>query len=224
MKYLLLTAFMLTTSIISAQNTKPIDQRNQLEKEDSNNLFNTEDRTNLDILQALELASIRINKFDIGTFEKSYQFKVFADTYINGSLSMTDTLISYTNEYSYWVDKEHYIGFIDQLKIFTKTDDNKSTLKFQTYALSTKKDISLQRSNSKQFFNWREFKDTKWQLNEKVPLLVFASSWEDKTYGFQRFCGIAKLTNEHEQTKELLTSSPHYIIISYKITEIPHDD
>jgi hypothetical protein len=49
-------------------------------------------------------------------------------------------------------------------------------------------------------------------------LLIFASSWKDKTYNFHRFCGVVSLKENDKQTNELLTSSPKYYLISYKVT------
>ena len=96
------------TSVLSyAQSEKPIDDRPQLEKEDSNDLYNQSQMTTLDLLQALELASIRVHKFNIGAFEKEYKLLVFADEYVNGKLIKTDTLINYTNDYGFWIDGEY---------------------------------------------------------------------------------------------------------------------
>ncbi|BAO74604.1 DUF5041 domain-containing protein [Winogradskyella sp. PG-2] len=51
-------------------------------------------------------------------------------------------------------------------------------------------------------------------------MLIFASSWLDKEYNFHRFCGVVNLKDDDEKTTELLTSSPNYIVINYKISEI----
>ncbi|MBZ9618997.1 DUF5041 domain-containing protein [Psychroflexus lacisalsi] len=76
------------------------------------------------------------------------------------------------------------------------------------------------KTNSGQFYNWREYENTQWKLNTKVPLLIFASSWLDKEYNFHRFCGVVKLKENDERTQELLDYSPNYIVINYKISEI----
>ena len=195
------------------------DTRTQLQKEDSNNLYNQEEITKLDLLEALDLASIRIHKFAIGTFDKEYKLQIFADEYKQAEIVKTDTLLDYNNLYGYWVDGNHYPGFIDQIKVFSKTEDNQAELLIKTYALSTRKELGLEIDDERQFFNWREFEKTVWKIDQKVPLLVFASSWLDKKYDFHRFCGVVKLNKDNEETKELLSLSPNYIIISFLITE-----
>jgi hypothetical protein len=195
------------------------DTRSQLEKEDSNNAYGQEKITKLDLLEALDLASIRIHKFALGEFDKEYNLRIVADEYYQGKIVNTVTLLDENNLYSYWVDGKHYPGYIDQIKVFSKTEDNQAVLLIKTYALSTKKEISLTREDERQFFNWREFEKTPWEIDKKVPLLIFASSWLDKKHDFHRFCGVVMLNEGDKETKQLLRSSPNYIIISYQVSE-----
>lgn len=220
MKNLILIPLIFLSLNLFSQNEKNLDKRSQLEKEDSNDMYNQSKITTLDLLQALELASIRIFKFDIGEFDKEYRLQIFSEEYVNSKLIKTDTLIDYKNDYSFWIDKKYNQGFIDQIKIFTKTEENISTLSLNTYALGSKKEINLGKNDHRQFYNWRAYEDTKWKLNKKIPLLVFASSWLDKKYNFHRFCGVVKLKEGDERTAELLKYSPNYIVINYKISEI----
>lgn len=218
-KFFLLTLILISTNIYS-QSEKQVDKRPQIEKEDSNDLYNQSEMTTLDLLQALELAFIRIHKFDIGTFDKEYKLQIFADEYINGKLIKTDTLVDYKNDYGYWIDGKYNQGFIDQIKVFTKTEENYSRLNIRTYALGTTKEINLGKTDNRQFYNWREYENTTWELNKKIPLLIFASSWLDKKYNFHRFCGVVNLKENDEGTQELLDFSPNYIVINYKVSEI----
>jgi hypothetical protein len=144
---------------------------------------------------------------------------IFADEYINGKVTKTDTLLDSTNDYGFWIDDKYNQGFIDQIKIFTRTESNNSVLRIKTYALSTQKEINLEKTDNRQFYNWREYEKTDWKLDEKVPLLIFASSWLDKQYNFHRFCGVVNLKENDKRTIELLTSSPNYMVINYKITK-----
>ena len=217
MKTIILILTCLSVSLYS-QTKKALDTRAQLEKEDSNDLYNQSKITTLDLLEALDLASIRIHKFKIGTFDKEFKIQILADEYINGELIKSDTLLDIINDYGFWVNGEYNQGFIDQIKIFTKTEDNNSILRIRTYSLTTQKEITLAKSDERQFFIWREYKDTHWTLNKKTPLLIYASSWLDKKYNIQRFCGVVKLKENDEKTIELLTSSPNYIIVSYIVT------
>ncbi|GAA4327221.1 hypothetical protein GCM10023115_24930 [Pontixanthobacter gangjinensis] len=219
MKNLLSTLLILLSINIYSQSTRIEDPQNQLQKEDPDNLYNQENISKLDLIEALELASIGIHKFNIGEFEREYKLQIFAEEYVNGKNIITDTLLDYTNDYDFVVDDEFHQGFIDQIKIFTKTEENNSTLDIRTYALSSKSQINLAKNDHRQFYTWRQYSDTTWELNKKIPLLIFASSWLDKKYNFHRFCGVVKLKDNDKQTNELLNSSPNYIVISYKITE-----
>jgi len=217
MKKILLLTFLAITLFSNSQ-AKAMDTRPQLEKEDSNNMYTQSNISTLDLLEALELAGVRVHKFNIGKMEKEYEFQMFADEYIYGKLVKTDTLVDYTNEYGFWKDEEYNPAYIDQIKIFTKTEDNFAKIKIRTYALGTTKDINLDKTDHRQFYNWRAYKDTQWQLNQKIPLLIFASSWLDKQYKVHRFCGVVNLKDNDPSTQELLDYSPNYIVLSYKIT------
>lgn len=197
------------------------DPRTQAQKEDSNDSYNVKNITELDVLEALDLAGIQIHKFNLGEFDKKYDFHLLADEYVHGKLVKTDTLLKYHNQYHYFLEgkEKPSLDFIDQIKIFTKTDENTSTLKIRTYVLETQKEIGLSKLDNRQFFLWREYKETNWEPDQKIPLMIFASSWLDKKYNFHRFCGVVKLSEGDERTDELLTSSPNYIIINYKVSE-----
>lgn len=70
-----------------------------------------------------------------------------------------------------------------------------------------------------QFYDFRRYNEYKWVLNKPVPLLIYASSWYDKKYNIERFCGTNDLSKDEKETKELLDNSSHYYIISYKVSE-----
>lgn len=205
---------------VYAQELK-IDPRSQDLKEDSNDMFNLENINTLDVLQALELAGLHIHKFQLGEFDQKYDLHIIADEYVHGKMVRTDTLLSYHNQYHYYLDENepYFLDYIDQLKLITKTDKNSSIIHISTYALSTEKEVSLRTTNKDQFFLWRDYKETTWKRDEKIPLTIFASSWYDKAINGHRFCGVARLTQGDTRTDELLDNSPHYILISYKVTE-----
>ena len=204
-----------------AQEVKP-DDRIQLLKEDGLNRYQSQDITQLDLLQALDFMGVRIRKFDLGTFDQKYQLHIYAETYRNSEVVKTDTMFAYDNEYHYYEQgkKEYFLDYIDQLKFYTKSEDNRSEVRLHTYGMSTKLDIELEKWSEKQFYNWRFFKDAHWELNRKIPLMVFASSWEDKRYGFHRFCGAVNLEAGEEGTEELLEYSPAYVLFSYEVRPI----
>ena len=50
--------------------------------------------------------------------------------------------------------------------------------------------------------------------------MIFTSSWFDENIGLHRFCGVVHLTENDEKTRELLSKSPHYFLLEYKVTEM----
>ena len=197
------------------------DRRPQSMKEDSNNLYHAEEITTIDVMHALEFAGIGINKYDLGSFDKRYDFFLYAEEFRDGQSVNIDTMLSISNQYHYFErGREKYkLAFIDQIKILTKTEEGQCDLRIHTYSMMAPKEISLEKSDDRQFFVWRNYADTYWKLDKKIPLAVFASSWEDKEHGFHRFCGVVHLAEGDAGTEELLTSSPNYIEISYQVRE-----
>lgn len=219
--FYLLLCLPLVQPPLLAQKAKP-DFRPSLLKEDPNNELQSDEITQLDLLHALDFAGIGVNKFRLGRFDQTYQLHIFADTYENGEITRTDTLLAGDNEYIYFErgEKDYFVDYIDQLKFVTKTDDNHCELRLHTYAFSSRKEISLKKWDDQQFYNWRTYSDTRWTINKQIPLMVFASSWEDKEYGFHRFCGTVNLREGEAGTEELLESSPTYVKISYRVSPV----
>lgn len=220
--FLLLT---LTLSTLQAQEVQP-DRRIQLLKEDSHNRYQSNSITNLDMLQALEFAGIQIMKFDLGQFDEPYKLYLISETYEKGRVVNTDTILSGDNRYHYFQtgQEEVFYDYMDQLKFITKDDDHKSEIRLHTYKMSTKFNITLDKWDDRQFYNWRYFSNTHWKLDKKVPLMVFASSWKDKRYDFHRFCGRVILEEGEEGTEELLQESPAYVLFSYLVRPMPTTD
>lgn len=217
--FLLALALLTNSKIFSQQYEK--DTRMQILKEDSNNMYNTDKITTIDLLKALELSGISINKYNLGVFDKEYDLAVIVDEFKEGKNVKSDTIMKANNLYVHFQpgQKDYYTDYIDQIKIFTKLADTTLTLSIETYAQGTRKIIDYKKYSKESFYNLRSYGETKWSLFEKIPLLVFASSWKDEKYGFQRFCGVTTLAKDNKDTDELLTSSPHYYVISYLINQ-----
>lgn len=196
-----------------------VDERTQMEKEDPMKIYNLDETSILDLLEMIEVQGVRMNKFEFGNFDKDYKILLLSDKYDSGNLIKTDTLGQFESTYRYYEEEKPYYDYMDKIKIITKDDDTKSELFIKTYAFSSKAQIELKRTNKNSFFNWRNYKNTDWKLNKKIPLMVFASSWKDEKYGFDRFCGVAHLTDNGKETNELLAMSPSYVIICYQVTE-----
>jgi len=208
----------LTFQFSFAQDYK-IDPRTQLEKENPMGIYNPEETSILDLLEAVETIGIKINKFNFGKFDKNYDLMLLSDKYENGKLVETDTLAQFESSYHYYISDNPNYDFLDKLKIITKDNDFKSDLFIKTYGFTSKTQVELKRTNKNSFFSWRSYINTDWALNKKIPLMVFASSWKDKKFGFDRFCGVARLTENGEATNELLALSPSYVIIYYRVSE-----
>ena len=196
-----------------------IDPRTTLEKENPMKTYNPEETTMLDLLEAIETQGIRINKFELGKFDKNYNILLLSDKYDHGKLIKTDTLSLFESSYHYYESDKLYHDFLSNIKIITNDNDTKSDLYIKTYSFSSNAAVELKRANENSFFNWRSYYKTNWELNKKIPLMVFASSWKDKKYGFDRFCGVTHLTDNGEATNELLDLSPSYVMIYYRVTE-----
>ena len=208
----------LINSDLCAQQFKS-DMRLQILKEDGYNRYKSDQMTNLDLVQALEVAGITINKFDLGAFDKKYQFLLIIDEFKGGKNINADTILNQDNTYHYSEngEKDYYTAYINQMKIFTKSEDTTLTLHFKTYKMAFKRKIHVEKYSDRSFYYVRAYLDTKWSLKEKIPLLIYASSWKDKVGDFQRFCGAVNLSKNDKATEELLALSPHYYVISYVV-------
>lgn len=226
MKTLLLCLSLIISSSIFSQEYKK-DIQPQKIKEDRFDKYHSDIINTTDILKALEYAGIRIFKYHLSpAFEKEYKIDISLNEYINGEKVKTENLypiekntyLHFGNDIHY--DDEMFVDYIDQIVFYTKDNDSISSLGVETYAFSMK-GTKLKKMNTRksQFYNWRRYNKIDWSLNEEIPLLVYASSWYDERFDMERFCGIVDLSSNEEETNELLKSSPHYYVITYKIYE-----
>lgn len=199
------------------------DTRNRDGIEDSNNNLQVNEVSRLDLLQALEVAGIRIQKFQLGKFRKEYDLEIFAEEFKDGKLVNSDHLHKGKNTYIYYLkdgNKEGYFDYVYQIKFETIQDGNSCKVAFSLPTVrSMGKTFEIERTSKDQFIGWRHYRESQWQLGKKVPLLVMASSWKDKQHGFERFCGVATLKEGEAETAELLDASPHYFKFSYLVKE-----
>lgn len=200
------------------QTFKPNTSTRQ-QREDPSNSYHSDDISSLDMSQMLELSGIRLFKFNLGGFDTVHSLMIMVDEVTNGKTTKTDTIINSSNSYTYFArgSSDYYQDFIDQIKIITKQEADKFTISLRTLGINLRKTVPYHITSKGQFFSWLSYSDTKWKLDKKVPILIFASSWKDEKYDFQRFCGVATLKENDTDTNELLNSSPKYYLISYKI-------
>ena len=214
--------FLIFASLNLAGQEVKTDTRLPILKEDGLDRYRSHEITTLDLLHALDFTGVRVHKFNLGRFDKKYQLHILAETFDKGVVVRIDTFLAEDNQYAYFEQGEtnYFLDFIDQLKFITKTEDNRAVVRLYTYALSTKMEIELKKWDDQQFYNWRFYSDAHWELNKKIPLMVFASSWKDKRLDFHRFCGVVNLREGDKGTEELLKESPTYILFSYRVSTV----
>lgn len=201
------------------------DLRPQIKKEDPLNQYQTERISKTDLIHALELAGVSIHKFYLGQFDKQYTISLIQEEYKENKLVDSKVLFANTNAYYYIPDvapagdETLYMDYIDQLSFYSKNDGGKVSVTISSYNANFRSNLEQKIERKDQFYNWRGYSKTDWILNKQVPLLVYASSWYDEKYDFERFCGVVDLSYNEKDTQELLDSSTHYYVISYKVTE-----
>ena len=206
------------------------DDHPQNIKEDRHNEYQVNAISNTDILKALEIAGVRI--FDIPitpAFEREYSISLKLDEYKNGIKIDSKELLNHPvfrrNTYTHFIydsieQKDvPYFDYISRLIIFSKDSDRDTHLTISHLGGSTKTELKKQKKRKWQSYHWRAYSVKDWKLDEEIPLLVFASTWYDKSIKTDRFCGVVDLSLSVERTKELFDKSPHYYVISLKVYE-----
>lgn len=218
--FLVLFTTLLTPDLMSQQYRKDI--RSKIKTEDGGNVYKSDQISTLDLLRALELSGVSINKVNIGPFTKQYDILIIRDEYKKGDLLTADTMF-FESSYPYYVedDSVRYFDYVDFFKIFTRISDSTFTMSLTANpGQLMSQTFPYKKYDNESKYYVRAFNSTNWQLNEKNPIIIFASSWKDKKWGFQRFCGPMILTKNDVDTKDLLSSSPHYVQYSYVVKEV----
>ncbi len=224
--------FVSTLISISAMSQNDIsyrrDDRPQSVREDSNNQYQSDRMSEIRLLKALEMAGIRIFDFPVSpAFEKEYKYLVSLTEYVGDKKIKSNNLFPpivskniYRHSVKDTVTQEDiwYFDYIPRLTIYTKDNDSTAVLNVEHLAGAVRGMVlNKKKERDRQFYNWRSYSKTDWVLNEEVPLLVYASSYYDGKV--ERFCGEVDLSKDENSTKELLEKSPHYYVISIKVSE-----
>jgi len=210
------------TNIYSQEYKK--DTRNQFIKDDALKMYNAHSINNVDLLKALSLLGVQVFKFDIGEFQQEYKISITMDEYLNGEKINSKEIIKGNNIYYYSTDSiytensEIFYDYINQLSFYVNEKDSIVNITFSDYSTDTRLSLHKKKEREPQFYSWRYYRDSQWKLNENVPLLVYASSWLDNKSNIERFCGVATLSVDDEDTTELLRNSPHYFCFNFKVT------
>lgn len=225
----LLTGLFMSCQLFSQEYKK--DRHSRQQKEDSHNSFQADIIDKVDLLKALELAGVRVFKFPLAPFDKKYKLTVKLDEYIDGKCSSSKSIYIHENNLYTHFERDSsskdslpvlYTDYIDQLLFYTKSEsDSTAILKLETYAGADMMRIKAPKIRKFQFYNWRCYSKTDWVPDRDIPLLVYASSWYDTKGQIERFCGAVDLSLDEKETATLLRSSPHYFVISYKVSPAP---
>lgn len=192
-------------------------------KEDSQNKYNAENISTLDILKALELLDINISKVALPKTDKECYLGVTIDEYAKDKLIKSDTIWLGNNTYVYWErgDTTIYKDFIDEMTIMTKEtkEDSIVQVRIERYSGAFTTRIKYKPENKDSFYNIRDFIPQELKYGEKIPMIAIASSWFDPKHNMTRFCGALKLSMDNDDTQSLLNNSPNYYIVSYIINQ-----
>ena len=214
--------------------TRPIEVR-----QDEDNKYQTDAISKVQLMQALEMAGIRIFDFPLKPFDKEYKFHVYIREYVNGKrvekdeskehpMFRGDNMYSEgTNTYGYSEtdsanNKIRYKDYLKSLTFYAKTAEAPDTITkimVRTIGYGATMRLPEKKTGTIRRYGWRSYSKTDWVLNEEIPLLVYASWWYDEKHNVYRFCGATDLSKDAAATQQLLSHSPHYYIISYKVFE-----
>ena len=223
MKNILLLFCLLFSSTAFSQDFEyKVNERPQHEKDDIFDLYNLQSISNYELIQALELSGTHIRKFSLDKFDRKYDLKVILTEYENGEKVNTKNISNTKNTYIHFTDSiptdetTPYIDYIDHLIFYLIEKDGEVSLTFSTYGMSSHLKLKTKKDRTSQKYYIRTYRDYSWELHKDIPLFVYASSWYDSHNEVERFCGIARLSDD-DATKELLTLSSHYYVISYRL-------
>ena len=198
------------------------DTRPDSVKEDYMDNYQAGQISKVDLLSALDNLGIRVfNCRLFPRFTKTYKLTVDLDEFVNGKIISTkDISPDEKNIYFFWEKDKQYADYVNNIKLIARDADSVSMLTVDIMG-NTIGGIRLKKHSERkhQFYLWRKFSVTDWKLNTKIPMLIYSSSWYDKRFDIERSCGAVDLSKDKAATKELIDNSPHYFLISYKISE-----
>lgn len=221
MKKLFLFKVCILISINSYSQSFKKDTRPSGVKEDYMDEYQASQISKLDLLEALNSLGVRVfNCKLLPQFSKSYNLTIDLEEFENGKLISTKNISpDETNVYYYYEKNKKYADYISNIKLIARDADSVCLLSVDIMG-NTTGGIKLKKHHDRQsqFYSWRRFSKSNWKLNTKVPMLCYSSSWYDKKFDLERSCGAVDLSNDLKATKELMSNSPHYFLISYSIS------
>lgn len=221
MKLLPIVVCILVSVNAYAQSFKK-DPRPDSVKEDFMDAYQADQISKVDLLTALDALGVRVFNCRLSPqFTNTYKLCVNLDEFVDGKkVSSKDISPSEKNIYFFWEKEKQYTDYISKIKFIARDIDTADVLTIDIMG-NTTGGIKLKKHKDRkqQFYSWRRYSLTNWALNTETPMLVYSSSWYDKKFDIERSCGAVDLSNNKAATKELMDNSPHYFLISYKISE-----
>lgn len=195
-KILLVTFLFATTSLITAQK---LDNNLQIE----------------DVKDALEMAGFNIFKYDFGNIEPGHLLTVYIEELIH------DTVFN-SKEFRFMTVKEGS-GKENIMKIIARQNDYKSEsfiVKFLFPTMMNQSPVEIHEDYRSEHI-WKAFEEGEVVYEEKIPILMYGSMWEDELPSgmkIKRFCWGTTL--KRDMSNEELDSIEHMFVISYKLTKM----
>jgi hypothetical protein len=168
-----------------------------------------------DVKDALEIAGFNIFKYDFGNIEPGFLLKVYIEERIQ------DTVFN-SKEFMFLPVQEGS-GKENIMKIIARRDDNISEsfiVKFLFPTMMSQSPIEIHEDYRSEHI-WIAFEEGEVVYEEKVPILMYGSMWEDELPDgrkIKRFCWGATL--KRDMSNEELDNIEHMFVISYILTKM----
>lgn len=168
-----------------------------------------------DVKDALEIAGFKIFKYDFGNIEPGYFLTVYIEELIQ------DTVFN-SKEFMFLPVQEGS-GKENIMKIIAQRDDNISKsfiVKFLFPTMMAQSRIEIHEDYRTEHI-WLAFEEGEVAYEEKVPILLYGSTWEDELPDgrkIKRFCWGATL--KRDMSNEELDNIEDMFVISYKLTKM----
>ena len=168
-----------------------------------------------DLKEALELAGLNIYKFDFGNIEPGYLLTVFIEELIH------DTVFN-SKEFMFMPAQEGS-GKENIMRIIARRDDNETesfTIKFLFPTGIAQSPIEIHEDYRSEHI-WMAFEEGEAVYEEKVPILMYGTMWEDELPDgtkINRFCWGTTL--KRDMSNEELDNIKDMFIISYKLSKM----
>lgn len=178
-----------------------------------------------DVVDALSLADINIFKHDLGVIDKNCKISVIVEEWKDFKLVDSNTQISLPVKTTFSPDYVREAEESTTIRAINKKFNDSLMIveisindRFRPIFLNMKQ---LDKENRHLPYFPVPYKHKLVETDKNVPIMLYGTMWYDEDFDVYRFCGRQWLTDEKgdEASKELLTSSPHFYIVYYRIED-----